>query len=575
MHHGSLLTGKLQNEDCRGRADALCDPYSSLGHLLNEATSEGEPVVWCMRCGHWTSNRIRNLGSACQRVANQEGLANLKRINGGEHPKFSLVRRVMDGKGAALDQTEDAALLLSRHAATVRRLADRQDRSFGNAWAEHPALPRGTRVDVADLDEYPDGPDDEDFYGTAAEQDAIDAMFLDDPFGHGFFPEVEEPGRAHVVNPEGGSAPAAVAAGISEAQRESIQAKKAKALEAKKTRKEAEAAQKIDNDKKKAERIMKIPRKKRSMAQLKLTYDVLGDAALELPPSDVEGDESEEERRKHVKSWRAKRASTAAPTVSSSGASSSNAPAPPSAAAEVVQPPPGTTATANAESVAKPPPPCPRVRGSRPAAAAPAGLFGFVAKALGVSTVLKLPAANAACSAKPVQPNEVEVVSDDSEDSPRGPGQVPEEWADSFRTFQSLQSCTPPAVESPAVAQAGEQVPVVDSDVSSTNLRELVDLVADGVAVRWPPGLDVRTANAALLARSAVHPETAVELRPRADAKPKAPTATAAERLAALRERRSLPSAPAPRQPTPAAASPSAKSKQCRSAKGDLGSSDS
>ena len=318
---------------------------------------------------------------------------------------------------------------------------------------------------------------------------------------------------------------------------------------------------------------MKIPRKKRSMAQLKLTYDVLGDAALELPPSDVEGDESEEERRKHVKSWRAKRASTAAPTVSSSGASSSNAPAPPSAAAEVVQPPPGTTATANAESVAKPPPPCPRVRGSRPAAAAPAGLFGFVAKALGVSTVLKLPAANAACSAKPVQPNEVEVVSDDSEDSPRGPGQVPEEWADSFRTFQSLQSCTPPAVESPAVAQAGEQVPVVDSDVSSTNLRELVDLVADGVAVRWPPGLDVRTANAALLARSAVHPETAVELRPRADAKPKAPTATAAERLAALRERRSLPSAPAPRQPTPAAASPSAKSKQCRSAKGDLGSS--
>ena len=106
-----------------------------------------------------------------------------------------------------------------------------------------------------------------------------------------------------------------------------VRLSRAKATEVRKARTAAEAAKKIEMDRRKAERIMRIPRARRSMAQKHFSFKVLGDAALELPPSDAEGNSSEEDRRVHVKSCRAKLAATPPPASSHGRASSSSVPA--------------------------------------------------------------------------------------------------------------------------------------------------------------------------------------------------------------------------------------------------------
>ena len=585
LHHGNALTDRLQKEECKGRADVLCDPFASLGHLLNEATSEGEPVVWCQRCGHWTSNRIRNLGSSCNRTATQEGRVSLNRISRGEHPKFSLVKRLMDGGGAALNQDEDAALMLSRHAATVRRLADRQERSFGAAWAEIPALPRGPAGVTDDQDGYPDGYE-EDFYDTAADQAAIDAMFQDDPFGHGFFTEASDPSEGPRDVPTGRSGadvvPAPTAADLSEAQRDKVRLSKAKAVETRRIRKAAEAAKKAEADVKKAQRIMKIPRGKRTMAQKNFTFELLGDEALELPSSDVEGNSSEEERRERLKSYRAKQASLPTPTPNYSGASSSSAPAPPVIPATPTRPSSSTGEATTAKAPEQPPPRRLNAKTAPPATVAPAGLFGFVAKALGIPPELNLPSARASSCKEPAQSNLVEVESDSSESSPRGPGSVPEEWESSFQAFAAAAAAAATAAAAEPAAQlqhssllvaevphaaaspAADPAPGVTSDVATPVLRDLVDLAEVGEPVLWPPGLDVQVARLVLRSRSATRPEVARVLQPRVDAKPQGQATTAAERMAALRARLNLPTAPTNDQPAPRAASAKAKGRKSR-----------
>ena len=218
-------------------------------------------------------------------------------------------------------------------------------------------------------------------------------------------------------------------------------------------------------------------------------------------------------------------------------------------------------------------PPHLNTKAALPATAAPAGLFEFVAKALGVSPELNLPAARASSGSKPAQNSVVEVESDSSEDSPRRPGRVPEEWESSFQAFQFQQNSVLGAEEPPSAAEpAAEPTPDVTSDVSTLVLRDLVDLVAIGEPVCWPPGLDVQVARLALRSRSAVCPETAEVLKPRVDAKPQVQATTAAERMAALRARRNLPTAPANDQPAPRVATTNAKDRESRLAGSDSGS---
>lgn len=361
------------------------------------------------------------------------------------------------------------------------------------------------------------------------------------------------------------AAPAARAADLSEAQLEKVRNSKAKAIEARKARKAAEAAKKAEDDTKKAQRIMKIPGNKRTMAQKNFAFKCLGDEALELPPSDVEGNSSEEDRRERVKTYRAKQARVPTPTTNSSGVSSSSAPAPPAVPAAPTQPSSSAAGATTCKAPVQPRPPRLNTRAALPATAAPAGLFGFVAKALGVSPELNLPAARAPSGNKPAQNSVVEVESDSSEESPRGPGCVPEEWARSFEAHQLQQSSGPVAAE-PLAAAEPEPAPVVSSNVSTLALRDLVDLVEVGEPVCWPPGLNVQVARHELSNRSAAHAGTAEALRPRVEAKPKAQATTAAERLAALRARRNLPTAPGLDQPPPGAATANAKSKTRRSA---------
>ena len=86
---------------------------------------------------------------------------------------------------------------------------------------------------------------------------------------------------------------------------------------------------------------------------------------------------------------------------------------------------------------------------------------------------------------------------------------VDDDWARSFAQFQEkrrrlraaeLETENPNAMEDPI--ETKEEFP----DTSSDQLRELMKLEADGLAVSWPRGLDVLTASSVLQRRALKEP---------------------------------------------------------------------
>ena len=480
---------RRERELCPGRDDFICERAGGLGHVLWETTCEAVPLFLCSACGSWMEQKSRLLGEKCVRLAVGSGKGAIKYVfDRGQHPK---TYKNLDNRPTRYRYSEEKHGP-SKHAVKVRRLVRRRTREC-KPWQE-------TESDASGRSATGDGlPESlEDMHG----EDSMQAFLDLDAFDHGvddfFGPCAAEEREDPVAN----AGPAASAAEPSEDQLARGRANRAKALEAREARKAAEAIKKAENSRKKAERIMKIPRSKRTMAQKKLSYEVLGDEALELPPNDADDNSSEEERRAHVRACRADHARAPTTTTSYGGASSSNASAPPQGDRQqaAAATPPSTSPRASLPSRRT----AAAARVKAPAArrtAAPAGLFGFVAKALGVPPGLNVPAAQTTSShCRPPQSSEEGSEAETSDDSPCGPGLVPDEWQDAFLASQ----LRPGGVAQAALAPPPKPTP--QSDHSSESLQELLDLHQDGLLVQWPPGLDARLAKLVLRARLASEP---------------------------------------------------------------------
>ena len=500
-----------------------------LGHTLWQGLCEAVPFFFCSSCGAWMEIKSKLLASTCCRHTSGAGETVLRKaLDECRHPKSD---KQLDDRPLRYRYDEEQHGP-SQHTFKVRRLARRKVREIA-PWQEVVA----DRVEApVPGDGYPEGPED-----LAAAEEMSQFLALD-AFDHGlddFFGP-----SAPVVVTDSVSLDIAPPPLVSAEQAVRIAEKRADAIVKRDARRKRTAANKAAALAKRAARQPPSVQQQAVALRRKAKADAKARGPGQASRDDVlVSDSSDDEPRLASAPTRLPAASAASSSVTPPAGSGAASPAA-LAAAEVgsglgavdligssgPHPESGSSAEiqgrsnatqpfegpASAAAVVCPAPAAAvRPKAKTRSALPPRGLFGFVAKALGVSAstspACTKSAASSSVAAAPLDPDRLAIEHDnpgeggasssDGESStvevlPLGPGAVPTEWEASF------QACQQDDNGSLAAAQPSAAVAEFQSDLSSEDLTTLLELHEIGEAVLFPPGLDARVARLVLLARS-------------------------------------------------------------------------
>ena len=404
---------RRQRELCPGRDDLICERAGGLGHVLWETTCEAVPLFLCSTCGNWMEQKSRLLGEKCLRLAVGSGKGAIKYIfDQGKHPK---TYKYLDCRPTRYRYCEEKHGP-SKHAVRVRRLVRRKTREC-KPWQE-------TESDASERNAAGDGlPESlEDMHG----EDHMQAFLDLDAFDHGvddFFgpcaaEEREDPASSEQAV---GNAPALQQqppVQLSTQQAARAAANRAAAVEKRDARSKKIAASKAAAVAKRAARYPSVQQqavalRRKAKADARAGLQTSGDVVLASDSSDEEPAREPSLLQAHTQVSAAEAGSLSTDSVhnvsADPGARSSadeaaaastdlaasaradyrNSSSSGGANAEVAATTSPTASSSNLQAVAAVSVEAPATRRT----AAPAGLFGFVAKALGVPPGRNVPVA--------------------------------------------------------------------------------------------------------------------------------------------------------------------------------------